>query len=141
MSSDKHENPLTALVSELDEYLPAVTQNQALCADGPTGPGTLKGFHAKAAQVFQLGVSVGWDKAFSGSEVRLELVTWADIRSGDLVWSMGSVHRIDGAPYVNEDDNFRPGLVRFRHVPAEADGITCGPPMELTHRVPRVIAA
>jgi len=50
-------------MDELEGYLPAGLQNQALYADGPAGPGTLKGFHAKVAEVFQLGRSVGYDEA------------------------------------------------------------------------------
>ncbi len=50
------------LVAELDEYLPAAVRNQHLAPHGPTGPGTLAGFHAKIAEVFQLGRSIGWDE-------------------------------------------------------------------------------
>lgn len=57
------------LMGELDAYLPAATQNQALLADGPTGVGTLKGFHAKVAEVFRLGQGVGWDKAMAEKDV------------------------------------------------------------------------
>jgi hypothetical protein len=56
------ENRLTKLAAELDEYLPAAIKNQALRDDGPSGPGTLKGFHAKIAEVYRLGMSIGWDK-------------------------------------------------------------------------------
>lgn len=54
---------LNKLVAELDVYLPAATQSQALLKDGPIGPGTLKGFHAKIAEVLRLGMSAGWEKA------------------------------------------------------------------------------
>lgn len=57
---------LETLMAELDAYLPASLQNQALLADGPTGDGTLKGFHAKVAEVFRFGMGVGYDKATRG---------------------------------------------------------------------------
>lgn len=59
---------LEELVAELDAYLPASVQNQALVKEAPTGDGTLAGFHAKIAEVFRLGESVGWDKGRSWND-------------------------------------------------------------------------
>lgn len=53
---------LSALVGELETYLPASLVNQGLHPHPPVGPGTLRGFRAKIAEVFQLGRSVGWDE-------------------------------------------------------------------------------
>jgi hypothetical protein len=62
-TAERRRNRLIQLMDELDEYLPESIRNQP--ADGPIGPGTLKGFHAKAAQLFLLGTCVGWDKAIN----------------------------------------------------------------------------
>jgi hypothetical protein len=59
---------LEALMDELDGYLTAGVKNQGLRPGGPTGTGTLRGFHAKVAEVFQLGRSVGYDECMSELE-------------------------------------------------------------------------
>jgi hypothetical protein len=72
----------------------------------------------------------------------MELVTWADIRPGDRVWSMGEICTIEGEPFLANGDEFRPGLMRFKHVPdnGSRNGTTpFAPPMELDSRVARVL--
>jgi hypothetical protein len=72
-NDDAESEPLNKLVAELDAYLPAATRDQVpysfanagpfSTGAAPFGPGTLKGFHAKIAEVLRLGMSIGWEKA------------------------------------------------------------------------------
>jgi hypothetical protein len=69
-----------------------------------------------------------------------ELVTWADIKSGDHVWSMGGVCLITGDRFRNDDaydQGMSPGFMRFPH--RNESGSEFAPPMELESRVPRLI--
>lgn len=84
---------LWKLVAELDCYLPAAIRSQGLRPDGPTGPGTLKGFHAKIAEVFQLGRGVGWDE-------RAELDPDPDPKDGP---DDRYVKRVTGIPQYGEE--------------------------------------
>ncbi len=70
----------------------------------------------------------------------LELVTWADIKPGDHVWSMGSICEITRGPFRNDDDydrDMRPEVMRFTH--RAPDRTVFSPPMELDRPVPRVL--
>jgi len=69
-----------------------------------------------------------------------ELVTWADIAEGDHVWSMGGVCLITRGQFRNNDSydcDLRPGIMRFGH--RSESGSEFAPPMDLLHRVPRLI--
>jgi hypothetical protein len=73
----------------------------------------------------------------------LELVTWADIRPGDRVWSMGEVCTIEGEPFLADGDEFRPGLMRLRHVPDKSSRLAgrapIAPPVEMHGLVARIL--
>jgi hypothetical protein len=69
-----------------------------------------------------------------------ELVTWADIRESDHVWSMGGVCVITRGAFRNDDfydRDLAEGHMRFGH--RNESGSEFAPPMELAHHVPRLI--
>jgi len=71
---------------------------------------------------------------------QFELVKWSDIAEGDHVWSMGGVCVITGPAFRNTDEydrDLNPGLMRFPH--RDESGSESSPPMELGHRVPRLM--
>lgn len=71
---------------------------------------------------------------------KFELVRWSDIAEGNHVWSMGQVCVITRAAFRNDDEydqGMNPGIMRFGH--RDETGNEFAPPMELDHRVPRLI--